>query len=198
MVGNSSLVIDKLKKSVMATGSKIGLAYLYCDYRDQKGQTVENILGALLKQLLRLLPKIPEVVSKLYEERVVQERPISSADAVELLCIACSQFKRVYVCLDALDEVGNLRDLLHHLRESPSSMQIFVTGRHHIRSIVQEYFKEESYISIEAQKNDIRLFIDHEIGGPNDIEPKAMDEKLRNNILTKVIESAEGMLVQPH
>ena len=189
-------MIDKLEDRVVANGSKIGLAYVYCDYRDQKGQTVENILGAVLKQLLsRLLPEIPETVSKLYEERITHEKPLSSADAVDLLRTACAQFSKVYVCLDALDEVGNLRDLLDKLRESPSSMQIFVTGRQHIRSTVQEYFKEENCISIEAHKNDIRLFIEHEIGGANDLEPDAMDEKLRKDIFREVIESAKGVLV---
>jgi hypothetical protein len=70
-------VIDELAKSVKAIGSKIGLAYVYCDYRDQKEQTVENILGAVVKQLLRLLPEIPEAILKLYEERIAQEKPLS-------------------------------------------------------------------------------------------------------------------------
>lgn len=188
----SSLVIDELA----TIGSKIGLAYVYCDYRDQKGQTVVSILGAVLKQLLRqLLPEIPETVSKLYEKRVAHEQPLTSADAINLLRIVCAQFRKVYVCLDALDEVGNLRDLLSKLRESPSSMQIFLTGRQHIRDTVQEYFKEENCISIEARENDIRLFIEHEIGGDNDLEPDAMDEELRKDIFRKVIESAKGVLV---
>jgi hypothetical protein len=74
-------------------------------------------------------------------------------------------------------------------------MQIFVTGRQYIRSTVQEYFKEENYISIEAHENDIRLFIEHEIGGTNDLEPDAMDEKLRKDIFINIIKSAKGVLV---
>lgn len=187
-------MIDKLGKHV-AQGSKIGLGYIYCDYRDQKEQTTENIVGAILKQLLGLLAEIPEAVLKLYEERVRQGKSPSLTDAVNLLSIACAQFSKVYVCLDALDELGNLQGLLKQLRDSPHSMQIFITGRHHIQATVQEHLKEGQVISIEAHESDIRRFIEYEIGGPNDIEPRAMDERLRKDILEKVVDSAKGVLV---
>jgi hypothetical protein len=193
-VWNRSLVIDKLGEHV-GQGLKIGLGYIYCDYRDQKEQTTENILGAVLKQLLGPLPEIPESVLKLYGERVSQGKPLSLTDAVDLLSIACAQFSKVYVCLDALDELGNLRGLLKQLRDSPSSMQIFITGRHHIQGTVQEYLTEGQSISIAAHESDIRRFIEHEIGGPNDFEPRAMNEGLRKDILNKVVDSAKGVLV---
>ena len=179
----------------MAQGSKIGLGYIYCDYRDQKEQTTENILGAVLKQLLGLLPEIPESVLKLYGEWVSQGKPLSLTNAVDLLGIACAQFSRVYVCLDALDELENLRGLLEQLRDSPYSMQTFITGRYHVKGTVQEYLTEGQSISITAHESDIQRFIEHEIGGPNDAEPDAMDERLRKDILEKVVDSAKGVLV---
>ena len=187
-------MIDKLGEHV-AQGSKIGLGYMYCDYRDQKDQTTENILGAILKQLLRLLPEIPEAVLKLYAERASQEKPLSSTDAVDLLSIACAQFNKVYVCLDALDELGNLQDLLKQLRDGPHFMQFFITSRYHVKSTVQKYLTEGRTISIEAHESDIRRFIECEIGGPNDSEPRAMDKRLRMDILEKVVDSAKGVLV---
>ncbi|KAJ5055698.1 nucleoside phosphorylase domain-containing protein [Bipolaris maydis] len=191
----SSLVIDRLKERSAATKSSIGLAYVYCDYRDQKEQSLENILGAVLKQLLGLLPEIPETILKVYDEQAAHQKSLSSADAVDLLHTTCAQFSKTYVCLDALDEFGDLRGLLIKLRDSPSSMQIFLTGRQHIQGTVQEYFNEENIIPIEARENDIRLFCEHEIGGDNDLEPDAMDEELRKVTLRKVTKSAEGVLV---
>ena len=188
-------MIDKLREHVGQ--GPIGLGYLYCDYRDQKEQTTENVLGAVLKQLLELLPVIPEAVLRLYEERVHQGKPLSSTDANNLLHITCAQFSEVYICLDALDELElrNLWSLLERLHKGPSSMQIFVTGRPHVRETVQRYFKEQQSISIEAHESDIRQFVEREIGGPNDIEPDAMDESLRMDIREKVVDSAKGMLV---
>jgi hypothetical protein len=188
-------VIDQLEERLAAMKSSIGLAYVYCDYRDQKAQSIENILGAVLKQLLRLLPRIPETISRIYYERVAHNKSLGSADAMDLLRTCCAQFSKTYVCIDALDEVGDLRGLLTNLRDSPYSMQIFLTGRQHIQGTVQEYFKDGNIISMEARENDIRLFCEHEIGGANDLEPDAMNEKLRKTISSKITESAEGVLV---
>jgi hypothetical protein len=188
-------VIDHLEEHSAAMNSSIGLAYVYCDYRDQKEQSIENIIGAVLKQLLGLLPEIPGTILKVYDERITHQKPLSLADAMDLLRAACAQFSKTYVCLDALDELGDLRGLLIKLRDSPSSMRIFLTGRQHIQGTVQEYFKEDNIIAIEARGNDIRLFCENEIGGANDLEPDAMDEKLRKTTLSKVTESAKGVLV---
>jgi hypothetical protein len=186
-------VIDELEKQVDVKGSRLGLAYVYCDYRDQAGQTIENIFGAMIKQLIMRLPKIPEALAKLYEEQKSRDEPLRSTDAVDLLQTIFTKFSKVYVCLDALDEVRNLRGLLKTLRESLTYVQIFFTGHHHVQSTVQEYFKEENFISIEARESDIRLFIEHEIGGANDLEPRAMNDKLRERISNEVIKSAEGV-----
>ena len=166
---------------------------MYADYRDQKQQTTENILGAVLKQLLGLLPDIPEDVLRLYEEQANQEKPLSFTEAKIILRITCAQFSKVYICLDALDELSDLRGLLKCLSDRPSSMQLFITGRPHVREAIQKYFKGEQSICIEAHESDIRRYIEHEIGGPNDIEPDAMDERLRTDILEKVVDSAKGM-----
>lgn len=52
----SSLVIDELALRSRKAGAQIGLAYVYCDYRDQTQQTVKNIVGGILKQLFAALP----------------------------------------------------------------------------------------------------------------------------------------------
>ncbi|KAF3389705.1 hypothetical protein DPV78_011774 [Talaromyces pinophilus] len=80
---------------------------------------------------------------------------------------------------------------------SPSSIQIFLTARPHVQESVQEYFKGEHSITVKAHESDIRLFIENEIGGPNDIESKAMDERLRMDILEKVVHSAKGIFLLP-
>ncbi|GAB1202930.1 hypothetical protein APSETT445_001554 [Aspergillus pseudonomiae] len=190
-----SIVIDRLRE-LMPLGS-IGLAYLYGDYRDQRAQSVENILGAIVKQLLAHLSETPQGILEIYETRVKQENPLSLPDAERFLDIACEQFSRVYICLDALDELRDQRSLLISLQARSSSVQLYITGRPHVQVQVERHLKEKREILIEAHDDDIRRFIDLEIGGPNDIEPDAMDEKLRMDIQNKVIESAKGLLVQP-
>ncbi|KAL4947029.1 hypothetical protein BDW69DRAFT_190584 [Aspergillus filifer] len=170
----SSLVIDELGKHIVK-GSKIGLGYVYCDYADQQAQTTENILGALLTQLLGILPEMPEGVVNHYKECANQKKSLSLEDAERLLHVT-----------------SDLRGLLKCLHGGPLLMHIFLTGRPYVEEAVQEHLAEGQRIIIQAHRSDIQRFIEHEIGGPNDIEPKAMDEKLRTEILEKVVDSAEG------
>lgn len=192
---NRSLVIDYLK--VQECELRIGLGFVYCDYRDQKEQTSENVVGALLTQLLKCLPEIPSAVLEIHEQRVSQDRPLSLEDSSRLLQITCAQFHRVYISLDALDELQPtyLEALLKCLCEVPSGIQLFLTGRPQVQSVIQKFAKADTGIIIEAHKNDIQSFVEHEIGGPNDLEPEAMDETLRRQIIDKVVNSAKGMLV---
>ncbi|KAF3391823.1 hypothetical protein DPV78_010817 [Talaromyces pinophilus] len=74
-------------------------------------------------------------------------------------------------------------------RKTIISLLIFLTGHPYVWEIVQEYFKGEYNITIEAHEK---------ISSPNDIEPKAIDKKLRMDILKKVVDSAKGMLVSLH
>ncbi|PCG88143.1 Hypothetical protein PENO1_111920 [Penicillium occitanis (nom. inval.)] len=140
---------------------------------------------------------MPEAVLKLYENQVDQKKPLSLEDANNLFHITCAQFNKVYVCLDALDELKDLRGLLKCLHDGPSLIQILLTARPYVQETVQEYFKGEHSITIKAHESDIQLFIENEIGGPNDIEPKAMDERLRMDILEKVVDSAKGIFLLP-
>ncbi|KAE8416596.1 ankyrin repeat-containing domain protein [Aspergillus pseudocaelatus] len=83
------------------------------------------------------------------------------------------------------------------LQARSSSIQLYITGRPHVQVTVARHIKEKHEIPIVAHDHDIRRFIDLEIGGPNDIEPDAMDEKLRVDIQNKVIESAKGVFLLP-
>ncbi|KAE8357611.1 ankyrin repeat-containing domain protein [Aspergillus caelatus] len=83
------------------------------------------------------------------------------------------------------------------LQARSSSIQLYITGRPHVQVTVARHIKEKHEIPIVAHDHDIRRFIDLEIGGPNDIEPDAMDEKLRVDIQNKAIESAKGVFLLP-
>jgi hypothetical protein len=85
--------------------------------------------------------------------------------------------------------------VMEFLRDGPSNIQLFLTGRPHVRDTVQKYLKAVHDVSIVARDTEIQRFIGREIGGLNDTEPDAMDEELRTRIVEKVVESAKGMSV---
>lgn len=166
---------------------------MYCDYRDQKLQTAENVLGAILRQFMRSLISLPPKVWDLCERNFQEGLALSSKDLHHLLQIISTEFDQLYVCLDALDEIGELPSITKLLRDRPSNVRLFLTGRSHVLNAIQRYLPEMQTLSIEARKSDIKRFIMHEIGGSSDAEPDAMNDELRMNILQQICDSAKGM-----
>lgn len=129
----------------------------------------------------------------MHQDYSKQEKMLDSSGIKHLFNLVSAEFEHVYFCLDALDELSDLRSLLELLRDSPSNMRYFLTGRPHIRNTVEKYMIESRSISIEAHRSDIVKFIEREIRGPNDAEPDAMNDDLRSKMYQSICESARGM-----
>ena len=137
----SSLVIDSLCDQ--AEEENITVAAFYCDYLSQQEQTINNIVGAILKQLVGrrwITNGIREAFRKAKKE--VGGRGPRLADMMGMLRTAIASLSRVFICIDALDEClpKCLPELFESLRnivlESPSA-RIFLTGRPHVGDDVQ-------------------------------------------------------------
>ena len=74
----------------------IGLAYVYCDYRDQTQQTTQIIYGTILKQLLRALPSIPEELTEILLRSHREKNPLDLAQLRNAFRIASRFFDQIY------------------------------------------------------------------------------------------------------
>ena len=98
-----SLVVDHLQSQL--TPPDIGMAYFYCDYRDQYGSTQSNILGSLLQQFAAQLAEIPTCLIELYEKHKTEgSLPLASEMSGALRQI-CLNFEKSFVFIDAFDEI---------------------------------------------------------------------------------------------
>ena len=197
LFGYRSLVIDHLNDYLKSNASslKMGLAYVYCDYRDQIQQSTENIIGAITNQLLRKLPSLPEEIIAIWEKHCRGKEHLEPAQAIEVLCSTCKLFHRTFICLDALDECRDITKLLNCLQQAPSTVRIFGTGREHVLPIVRRQFEHTQTIHIEAKESDIRILIDKKIEEDRESNPSLMNEKLQRYITEKICTSSKGMLV---
>ena len=156
----SSLVIDSLCDQ--AKKENIAVAGLYCDFLSQQEQTITNIMGAILKQLV-VKGGIPNYVRKAFKEGKTElgGRGLRLADLMGMLRTAMASLPQVFICVDALDEFlpKCLPDLLESLRDivrgSPTT-RIFLTGRPHIREDIQRYFTKAVVIPTSPSPDDIR------------------------------------------
>ena len=194
----SSLVIDSLCDR--AREQNAAVACFYFDFAARKEQSSANVLGALLKQVVRGLGEVPGEIMWAYEDqqKVIGGRGPQLADIVKMLQITCSR-RRVFVCIDALDECvpGNRVKLLDSLnkilRESPDT-RVFVTGRPQIRpEIGRRLAGGIASLSISPKRGDIIEYIRTRLD--EDTDPDAMDSSLEADILKKIPEDISEMYV---
>ena len=176
------------------------VAGLYCDYLNQHEQTVANMMGAILKQLLGNR-NIPGYLREALEEEKVKlgGRGPRLSDLMRMLRITIASLPQIFICLDALDEclpkhlpelLGSLRDLV---RES-SKTRIFLTGRPHVTEDIQRYFDKAVVIPISPNPDDIRGYLEMRL--ERDTEPEAMNDSLRADILRIILEKTSDMYVR--
>ena len=114
----SSLVIDRLCDQ--AGDGDVAVTGLYCDFLAQQEQTVTNMIGAILKQLVGR-GDIPEDVREAFEKgkREFGGRGLLLAEMMEMLRITLASLSQVFICIDALDEClpKHLPELLESLRD---------------------------------------------------------------------------------
>jgi len=193
----SSLVIDSLCDQ--PGEENIAVAAFYCDFVSQQEQTIANIMGAILKQLVGksgIAEDLREAFQKAKGE--VGGRGPRLGDLMRMLKTAIASLPKVFICIDALDEclpkylpelLVSLRDIV---RESPST-RIFLTGRPHVREDIQKYFPKAVVIPISPNTNDIRNYVEMRLD--RDAEPEAMTKDLRANIVRVVLEKISDMCV---
>ena len=63
--------------------SKIGVAFIYCDFKQRGQQKPVSILASLIKQLIQHQPRVPEAVKDLYER--YKKKPPSSCSIPTLV-----------------------------------------------------------------------------------------------------------------
>ena len=177
----------------------IAVACLYYDFLAQQEQTITNMMGAILKQLIGE-GDIPEHVREAFQEgkREIGGRGLRLADLKRMLGIAIASLPQVFICIDALDEClpKKLPELLESLRdivrEFPRT-RIFLTGRPHVKGAIRGYFDKVIVIPISPNTEDIRNYLEMRLG--RDVEPEAMDNDLRADIVSSILDKMSDMYV---
>ena len=191
----SSLVIDKLCDQ--PEDVPVAVACLYYDYLAQNEQSITNMVGAILKQLVGG-GGIPKDIREAYQkaQKELGGRGLLHADLMGMLKIAIASQPRVFICIDALDEClprnlsGLLESLRDILRESPTA-RIFLTGRPHVKEAIQRYFTGVVVIPISPNTDDVMNYLQMKLDW--DEEPEAMDDDVRADIVESILDKVSDM-----
>ena len=192
----SSLVIDRLCDQ--AEGQDTPVACFYFDFAARKDQSPTSVLGALLKQLICGLEEIPKRISRAYrsQKNAIGGRAPQLADIVKMLQDITSE-TRTFICIDALDEcVARYRvkilDSLNQILERSPNTRMFVAGRPHIESEVENCFSGRvATIHVTSRKHDIISYLHNRLN--EDTMREEMDNSLEADILKKIGEDISEM-----
>lgn len=192
-IGSSS-VIEFLRKK-HCQQPDVGIACMYCDYRDQETQTILNMIGGLAKQLARQARSIPDAIWDIFKEKSTENRPINLEDAQMIFGHLLWTFDPAYVCIDALDECDSQlrRQLLESLKAlAQSPLRVFLTSRQNVVSELGDALTifRTKFIPIVAKEEDIRMYLSQRIA--KDPYPDAMDKILEEEIIEKIVGLSHG------
>jgi hypothetical protein len=189
----ASIVIDYLLNNIQE--KNIGIAYMYCSYRNRLEQTLVNLFGSLLKKLLQSQPSISKDMKNFYERHISKRTRPTLEETFQVLRSEMSQYSQVYIVVDALDEYSNEispRELfLSKLRtlQATSPMNLMVTSRS-IPNIAQG-FQNAMQLEIRATGEDVRQYLEGQMFRLATCVTGNM--RLQENITSGIIEAADGM-----
>jgi hypothetical protein len=177
---------------------EIGIAFLYCNYKEKEDQTTVNLVASLLQQLVQRQPVIPSQLRLLYEQHIRKKTRPTLAECSELLHMELTTCPRAFIIVGALDECdetsGARRDLISQLLRLPPSTYMMVTSRG-VPSIKHE-LNRFSRLEIHASDADVRTYLEGRIEREGRLKRHVQaDLTLRNTILDTIVKKVRGMLV---
>jgi len=192
-------VIDRLLEHF--GGENVAVACIYCDFQDHERQSATNMIGALTKQVVNALSMVPTEIKESFKraEREVGGRGPQVVETVKLLERALASAKRTFICIDALDECSDkylpqLLTSLHTVYQTSPGARLFITGRPHIRSVVEKYLPGSAQIiPFSPNSEDIREYLAMRL--KHDLESEEMSPALKGDIMKRIPEAIPDVYV---
>ncbi|KAL6798507.1 ankyrin repeat-containing domain protein [Trichoderma sp. SZMC 28012] len=185
----TSVVVDYLC-SKFYNNSKIGIAYIYCNFKKQEEQRLHNLLASVLKQLAESQPYLPHSIKSLYNRHKDKRTNPSTNEILTVLQSVASIFSRIFIIVDALDECQESSGCRASFISELSNLQmrngvnIFATSR--FIPDIRDRFKGSQEVEIRAHDEDVRKYLKSQIMQFGSALLKARCEEVTTEI-TKVV-----------
>ncbi|KAF9629081.1 hypothetical protein BFW01_g10284 [Lasiodiplodia theobromae] len=196
----ASAVIDSAINQCCNDSDK-GVAYFYCDYKDDQSQKLHNILGSLAAQLATQNDQSLQTLEKHYN--MFHSPGKLSVNSVKPSLVQIIQemsvyFTEVFIIVDALDECGqNVATVVESLaslntRNKYNIKTLFLSrDEYAISSCLQSGFV---HIPIAARSHDLKLYVASQIETRmNSGRLRIKSPALKDEIMEKLVNGSGGM-----
>jgi hypothetical protein len=194
----TSIVVEEIFTRFENDGN-IGIACLYCNYRQRYEQNLETLFASLLKQFVQEQPFIPGSMKTLYNRHKDRRTRPSLSEILGILRTVAAAYSRVFIIVDALDECqisdGCRQIFLSGLfnLQATCGVNLFVTSRP-ILSIENDFEEKRSLkLEIRASAEDVRRYLDSHISRLPGFVARSLE--LQEELKTNIIKAVDGMYV---
>ncbi|KAF5616930.1 ankyrin protein [Fusarium sp. NRRL 25303] len=193
----TSLVIDHLQTQYQSEDFRVG--YIFCNFSRRDEQTPRNLLATLLRQTVQGEATINAQLTRLYETRDSAGSSLSREAIVEALQPSILSYSRVFVVVDAIDELDTSRGYRHSFLTSLNTISeslvgkisLFITSRF-IPDIAQS-LKDSATLEIKASETDISNFTQWQMSRLPSFVTRRPD--LKSEISETIAKAAQGMFL---
>jgi NACHT domain len=192
----ASIAVNHLETSF--PDNKTGIAFLYCIYKRQENQSVDDLLASLLGQLAVWQSMVPKSIRELHDKHRKGKIPrLSQNEIREELCSIIKTYSRTFIVIDALDECktdrirNELLSEIYKLQEG-SDMRLMVTFR---PSVAPKRPSRVTEQEIRAHEEDIEEYLS---GRMADLHSVVQENKLQCKIKAHILTLVDGMYVRLH
>lgn len=200
MPGGGKTMITSIIVNYLCTSyrkdANIGIAYIYCNFRNQEKQEPAQIFASLLRQLVQGRPCVPECVKSFY--RLHKDKPGPPPNKIlNILHAITAEYSRTFIVIDALDEIqvsdGGCIELLSEIFniQTKTGINLFATSR--LLPEILQAFKGSISLEISASRDDVRMYLEgHMTRLPSCVR---RNSALQENIKTEIVKAVDGMYV---
>jgi hypothetical protein len=190
-----SVVVDYLKHTFQ--GENVGIACIYCSYKEQHEQTTTNLIAGLVQQLVQRHTIVPDDVRNLYKYHMRTRTRPSLREFSNLLQSQLHKFSKTFVIIDALDECSesNRESLITEILKLQPGIHLLVTSRHIAE--IECLFENAARLEILAKDEDVRRYLEGRIAREGRLKRHIKsDPTLQDAIIDTIVEKARGMFVK--
>jgi NACHT domain len=192
----TSIVVEELT-TLSSSDPTIGIAYIYCNFRRQDEQKIDNLLASLLKQLAKSQPSLADTLAELYDRHKAKQTRPSLDEISRSLQAVTTSYSRVFIIVDGLDECqpsDNSRSrLISEIfgLQAKTKANFFATSRPNY--YIEQEFKGCISLEILATDDDVRRYLDgHMLRLPAFVVRRP---DLQEEIKAEITRGVEGMYV---
>ncbi|KAI8658210.1 NACHT domain-containing protein [Fusarium keratoplasticum] len=195
----SSVVVEELTKRFQ-DDSNVCVAHVYFNYQQQENQTIDQVFGNLLRQLVAGQSHIPDAVQDVYKEHSKRGSKLKFEEISKILHSLSALYSRVFIIVDALDECpsrdGRRNILLSEIMKLQTALSANVLCTSRPIPDIETWFPKAVSIKVRASEHDVRKYLDGQIGRlPGFV---ARSPELQEQVKKQIVQVVDGMFLLAH